>query len=158
MEQGGDAAEEAEQEVDLPEQIPLPDHPESRHHTFNHAVGIDVLEIIDSVDSRSSISDAVCMGVTYVQVWFERKFGCDPPSFHTRLQDFVCDCSRRAGWPRLVRHDRGMHDRGVLSSILTENGVMIRPAGLGIPEQISRAGRRGDMSKGDFSQALPLFV
>ena len=40
-----------------------------------------------------------------------------------------------------------MHDRGVLSSILVENDVRIRPAGLGIPEQITRAGRRGDMSK-----------
>ena len=40
-----------------------------------------------------------------------------------------------------------MHDRGVLSSILIENDVMIRLAGLGIPEQNSRAGRRGDMSK-----------
>ena len=36
---------------------------------------------------------------------------------------------------------------GVLSSILIENGVMFRPAGLGIPEQTSRAGRRGDLSK-----------
>ena len=41
-----------------------------------------------------------------------------------------------------------MHDRGVLSSTLIENGVMIRPVGLGILEQqFSRAGRRGDMSK-----------
>ena len=40
-----------------------------------------------------------------------------------------------------------MHDRGVFSSILIENGVVIRPAGLEMAEQISRAGRRGDMSK-----------
>ena len=36
------------------EQIPLVDHPESRLHTFNHAVGSDVLEIIDLVDMRAS--------------------------------------------------------------------------------------------------------
>ena len=40
-----------------------------------------------------------------------------------------------------------MHDRGVFSSILIENGVMIRRAGLEVPVQISRAGRRGDILK-----------
>ena len=37
------------------------------------------------------------------------------------------------------------HNRGVFSSILAKNGVMIRPAGLEAPEQIGRVGRRGDM-------------
>ena len=97
MEQGGDAPEEAEHEVDLPEQIHLPDHPEFRHHTFNHAVGIDVPETIDPVDMRSSVLDAVCMGVTYVQIRIERKFGCYSTSIHTCLQAYVCDWSRRAG-------------------------------------------------------------
>ena len=124
MEQGGDTPEEADREVDLLEQIPLLDHRESRHHTFNHAVGIDVLEIIDSVNMPSSIFDAVCMGVAYVQVWVERKFGCDSPSFHTRLEAFVCDWSRQTGWPRLVRYEQETHDRGVSSSILIEDGVM----------------------------------
>ena len=97
--------------------------------------------------------DAVCMGVAYVQVWVERKSDCSSPSFRTRLQAFVCDWPRRAGWPRLDRYERGMHDRDVFSSVLIENSAMIRPAGLEMPEQISRVGRRGDMSKKMMSKA-----
>ena len=93
MERGGDAPEEGEQEVDLPERIPLPDHSESRPHSFNHEAGIDVFEIIDSVSKRSSTSDAVCIGAAYDQVWVERKSECSFPSFHTSLQAFVCDWS-----------------------------------------------------------------
>ena len=81
-------------------------------------------------------------GVAYVQVWVETQFSIiphKPASLRLRLVT--------AGWHKLVRYDQGVHDRGVLSSILIENGVMIRPAGLGIPEQISRAGRQGDMFK-----------
>ena len=48
MERGGDAPEEAEREADLPEQIPLLGHPESRPDTFNHEVGM-----------RSSTLDAI---------------------------------------------------------------------------------------------------
>ena len=79
MERGGDAPEEADREADPPEQIPLLGHPE---------VDIDVFEIIDLVDMRSSTLDAVCMGVTYVQEWVERKSNCTSPSLHTRLQAF----------------------------------------------------------------------
>ena len=97
-------------------------------YTLNHQVGVDVFEIIDPLGVRFS-SDH------------------DFLSFHTRLQAFVCDWSRRAGWSELVPYDRGTHDRGVFSSIRIKNGVMIRPAGLETPEQISRIERRGDMFK-----------
>ena len=60
---------------------------------------------------------------------------------------------RRAGWPRLVRYDRGAHDRGAFSSILIKNGVTIRPAGLEMPKQIGRVGRRGDTSRKTMSKA-----
>ena len=153
MERGGDAPEEADRAADPPGQIPLLGLPESRPFSFNHEVGIDVFEIIDSVDMRSSTLEAVCMGVTYVQAWVERQSDCSAPSFHTRLQDFDCDWSRRAGWSRPLRFDRGTHDGGVFSSILIKNGVMIRPAGLEMPERISRMGRRCDMSKEMMSKA-----
>ena len=41
--------------------------------------------------------------------------------------------------PKLVRGDRGAHDRGVLGSTLAKNGVAIRLAGLEAPEQIGQA-------------------
>ena len=98
--------------------------------------------------------DAVRVGVAHVRVWVERKSERNLPSFHTSSQAYVCDWSYRAGWPRLVRYDRGMHDRGVFSSILIENGVMIRLVGLEIPEQISRAGRRGDIPKKTLTKSI----
>ena len=61
MERGEDTPEEADREVDLLEQILLLGQPESRPCTFNHEVGIDVFEIMDSVSTRSSTLDAVCM-------------------------------------------------------------------------------------------------
>ena len=133
MERGGDDPEEVDREVDLLERTPLPDHSGSRHYSFKYEAGIDMFEIVDSVSKRFLTSDAICKGVAYVQVWVERKSECSSPSFHSRLQAFVCDWSRRAGWPELLRYDQEMHERGVLSSILIENGVMIRLAGLGIP-------------------------
>ena len=38
-----------------------------RPFTFNHEVGVDVSEIVDSVGVRSSILNAVCMGTPYDQ-------------------------------------------------------------------------------------------
>ena len=127
-----DAPEEADREADLPEPIPLPGHPESRPETFSHEVGVDVFEIIDPVGMRSSTLDAVCMEVTFVQVWVERKSDCGSPSFHTRLQSSACGWSRQASWPRLVRFDRRTHDRGVFSSIPPKSGVMFGPGALGM--------------------------
>ena len=109
-ERGGDAPEEADREADPPEQMPLPGFPESRPHSFNHEVGIDVFEIIDSVSHLLLTLDAVCMGVAYVRVCVEREFERSSPSFHTSLQAYVCDWSRRASWPKLARYDHGMHD------------------------------------------------
>ena len=88
MERGRDAPKEADQEAYPPEQIPLLDYPESRPCTFNHEVGIDVFEIIDSVSKRSLTVDVVCRRVAYVQVRVERKSERSSPSFHTSLQAY----------------------------------------------------------------------
>ena len=50
--------------------------------------------------------------------------------------------------------DGGKHNRGMFSSILAKNGVMIRPAGLDAPEQIGRVERRGDMLKKMMSKVI----
>ena len=44
-----------------------------RPETFNHEVGLDVFEIVDSVGMRLSILTAVCMGTTYDQAWTVRE-------------------------------------------------------------------------------------
>ena len=49
---------------------------------------------------------------------------------------------------------RGTHNRGIFSSILAKNGVMIRPAGLEAPEQFGRVERRGEMLKKMMSKVI----
>ena len=76
------------------------------------------------------------------------------PSSHACLRAFVRGWTRWAGWPKLVRCDRGTHNRGVFGSTLTKNGVAISRAGLEAPEQIGRVERRGDMLKKMMSKVI----
>ena len=108
----------------------------SRPLSLIHEVGVDVFEIVDSVGMRFSILNALCMGTTCDQAWIVRESETlGSPSSHACLRAFVHDWTRWAGWPRLVRHDRGTHSRGVFGSTLAKNGVVIRPAGLQALEQ-----------------------
>ena len=107
-----------------------------------------MFEIVDSVGMRFSILNAVCMGTTYDQAWIVRgSETLGSPSSHACLRAFVHSWTRWAGWLRVIRCDRETHNRGVFSSVLAKNGVMIRLAGLEAPEQIGRVERRGDMLK-----------
>ena len=86
MERGGDAPEEA---------VPLPCHPESRPYTFNHEVGVDVFEVVDSVGLRFPILNAFSMGTTNDQAWIVRESEVHGgPSSHACLRAFV------HGWTR----------------------------------------------------------
>ena len=116
--------------------------------TFNHEVRVDVFESVDSVGMRFSILNDVCMGTTYDQAWIVRvSETLGSPSSHACLRSFVHGWTRWAGWPRLFRRDRGTHNRGVFSTTLATNSVVIRLAGLEALEQIERVERRGAMLK-----------
>ena len=107
-----------------------------------------MFEIVDSVGMRFSIQNAACMGTTYDQAWIvigSETLGS--PSSSACLRAFVHSWTRWAGWLRVIRCDRERHNRGVFSSVLAKNGVMIRPAGCEAPQQIGRVERRGDMLK-----------
>ena len=126
-----------------------------RPYTFNHEVGVDVFEIVDSVGMRFSILNAVCMGTTYDQAWIVRESeNPGSPSSHACLQAFVDGWTRWAGWPKLVRCDRGTHNGCVFVSTLAKNGVASRPAGLEAPEQIGRMERLGAMLKKMMSKVI----
>ena len=79
-----------------------------RPSTFNHEVGVDVFEIFDY-----ALLDIEC---------------CLYGEPHACLRAFVHGWTRWAGWPRLVRYDRGIHSRGGFSSTLAKNCVVIKPA------------------------------
>ena len=93
----------------------------SRPCTFNHEVGVDAFEMVDSVGMRFSILNVVCMGTTYDQAWIVRESeNLGSPSSHAYLQAFVHGWTRWAGWPRLVRRARGTHNRTVWQSDLLD--------------------------------------
>ena len=95
------------------------------------------------------------MGATYDQAWIVLESeSLGSPSSHACLRAFVHGWTRWAGWPTLVRCDRGTHNRGVFGSTLAKNGVAIRPAGLEAPEQIGRVERRGAMLKKMMSKVI----
>ena len=122
--------------------------------TFDHEVGVDMFEIVDSVGLRFSILNAVCMGTTYDQAWIVRESEPRFPSSHACLRAFVHGWTRWACWPKLLRCDRGTHNRGVFGSTLAKNGVVIRLAGLEAPEQIGRVEPRGAMLKKMMSKVI----
>ena len=69
-----------------------------RPYTFNHEVGLDVFEIVDSVGMRFSILNAVCVGTTYDQEWIVRESETlGSRSSHACLRAFVHGCTRGAG-------------------------------------------------------------
>ena len=115
-----------------------------RPKTFNHEVGADVFEIVDSVGMRISILNAVCMGTTYDQALIARESETlGSPSSHACLRAFGHGGTRWSRGPKLVRCGRGTHSRGVISSTLAKNAVAIRPAALEAQELVGRVERRG---------------
>ena len=105
-------------------------------------MGVDVFEIVDSIGLRFSILNAVSMGTTYDQAWIVNESeSLGSPSSHACLRAFIHGWTRWAGWPELVRCDRGTHKRGVFGLTLAKKGEAIGPAGLEAPEQIGRVER-----------------
>ena len=84
------------------------------HHLDPNEVGVHVFEIVDSGAVRFSILNAVSMGTTDDQSWIVRESETlGSPSSHACLRAFVHGWTRWAGWPKLVRCDRGTHKRCV---------------------------------------------
>ena len=73
--------------------------------------------------------------------------GGSQSSFHTCLSKFTVYWQNWAGWPSIVTSGRGLHNRGVFSTILQANKVLIRTAGLEAPSQLGRGERHGGIFK-----------
>ena len=69
-----------------------------------------MFEIVDSVGTRFSILNAVCMGTTYDQACIVRESeSLGSPSSHACVRAFVHGWTCWADWPKHVRCDRGTH-------------------------------------------------
>ena len=110
-ERGGDAPEEADRGAGLPEQIPLPSHPEFRPETSHHGMRIDTFEISDSGDVRSSTLDAIYTKLNTFKYALTESLIATLHHTHTCLHIFHVPLVT-SNW--LV--DRGTHDREIFSS------------------------------------------
>ena len=70
------------------------------------------------------------------------------------LQKFMKYWASPFGWPKVISHDRGLHNRGAFAYGLAAHGVLIRPAGLESPEHIGRCERHGGILKRAFRRIV----
>ena len=117
-------------------------------YTFNHELGVDVLEIKDASGTFFDILNVVDYGTTFEQAFIVREAETNGvPSSASCLEAFEQGWVKPFGWPKFVAADRGMHNRGVFYSTLTSKGVLFNPAALESPEQIGRVERRNQTLK-----------
>ena len=123
-------------------------------YEFNHTVSVDVFETSDSVGEKYSWLNMVDNGTCYQVVALVRVGGGQPSSAKCH-QRFMKYWASPFGWPKVITHDRGLHNRGAFAYGLAAHGVLIRQAGLESPEHIGRCERHGGILKEGLPQDCP---
>ncbi|CAE7211787.1 RE1 [Symbiodinium sp. CCMP2592] len=111
-------------------------------YEFNHTVSVDVLETADSTGAKFSWLNIIDVGTSYQVVTL------------VRVQKFMQHWVSPFGWPKVVSHDRGLHNRGAFAHGLGSHGVQIRQAGLESPEHIGKCERHGGIIKRAFKRLV----
>ncbi|CAE7397392.1 unnamed protein product, partial [Symbiodinium necroappetens] len=122
-------------------------------YEFNHPVPVDVPETADYVGHKYSWLNIVDVGTSYQVVTLVRVGGGQPSSSKC-LQKFMQHWVSPFGWPKVVSHDRGLHNRGAFAHGLSSHGVQIRQAGLESPEHIGKCERHGGIIKRAFKRLV----
>jgi hypothetical protein len=108
-------------------------------YTFNHEIGIDVLEAKDAAGTFYDILNVVDNRTTFEQAFIVRVADVNGvPSSSACLEAFEKGWVRPYGWPKFTAADRGTHNRSVFNHTLSQKGVRINPAALESAEQIGR--------------------
>ena len=118
-------------------------------YRFNHALGIDLLEVVDSVGQKYQVLNMVCLGTTFQQACVVR-VGAGQCSSSQCLAALQRCWFAWAGHPTELHCDRGLHNRGVLAQYMKENNIQVYHAALESPEGIGRVERHGGILKGMF--------
>ena len=114
-------------------------------YKFNHTLGIDILEVQDSMGRRYSILNLICLGTTFQQAVLLKE-GKNPTSSQV-LRALMNRWVSWGGNPVELACDRGLHNRGVLAKYCGENNIQVRHAPLECPEAIGRVERHGGILK-----------
>ena len=122
-------------------------------YEFNHTVSVDVLGTADSTGAKYSWLNIIDVGTSYQVVTLVR-VGGGQPSLAKCLQKFMQHWVSPFGWPKVVSHDRGRHNRGAFAHGLSSHGVQIRQAGLESPEHIGKCERHRGIIKRAFKRLV----
>ena len=82
-------------------------------YTFNHTLGIDVLELTDVTGQKYQVLNMVCIGTCFQQAEVV-KVGAGQPSSRSCLDVLMKRWFSWAGHPVAIMCDRGLHNRDVL--------------------------------------------
>ena len=116
-------------------------------YVFGELVGTDVLEIKDAKEERYHVLHTVCEGTTY-QAGDILGVATGVPSSKSCLEAFLRYWCSWAGFPKVMKVDRGTHNRGIFQGELEKLGVEVRSIATEAPYQIGRTERAGGTSKG----------
>ena len=122
---------------------------EETSFSFNHTLGIDVLEVTDCKGDKFQVLNMVDMGTTF-QLCEVVKVGAGQPSSTACLQALQKRWFSWCGHPVNLVCDRGLHNRGVLAQYMNEHGIQVYHSPLEAPENIGRVERHGGLIKGLF--------
>jgi hypothetical protein len=115
-------------------------------YEFNHTVGVDVNNIIDTEGSSFQLMNIVCVG-TSLQIEIPMQCAHGMPSSKLCLDTFMEQWVAHYGYPKVIRCDRGLHNRGVFYKEMDAAGVQVTNIGLETPYQIGKVEREGDVWK-----------
>ena len=120
--------------------------PNVLNDAFNIVVGVDVFELHDIVGQGWLFPNLVDYGTEFQMCSLLCKGPGTPKS---RLCGMMCMqyWVSWAGWPKHVRVDRGLHNRGYFALMPGAHGICPFNAGLESPEHIGKVERKGGMWK-----------
>ena len=118
-------------------------------YTFNHTLGIDVLELTDVTGQKYQVLNMVCIGTCFQQAEVV-KVGAGQASSRSCLDALMKRWFSWAGHPVAIMCDRGLHNRGVLQQYMDEHNIQVHHVPLESPESLGRVERHGGLLKALF--------
>ena len=118
-------------------------------YTFNHTLGIDLLELTDVTGQKYQILNMVCVGTCFQQAEIV-KVGAGQASSRSCLDALMKRWFSWAGHPVAIQCDRGLHNRGVLQQYMDEHNIQVYHVPLESPESLGRTERHGGLLKALF--------
>jgi len=116
-------------------------------YTFNHTLGIDVLELTDVTGQKYQVLNMVCIGTCFQQAEVV-KVGAGQASSRSCLDALIKRWFSWAGHPVAIMCDRGLHN--LLQQYMDEHNIQVHHVPLESPESLGRVERHGGLLKALF--------